>query len=1354
MFDLTPKISLARRVWRVLISALALGALQSATQAAEVTLSNPSETDFRAAIEAANRTPEADTISFASVAFEVELTQALPEIVGTLTIDTQPGAAEVRIVCQQTLDKFRFFTVPLGANLTLRNLDLAGAYFSESGGAVDNRGTLQLSNCRLRQHGGASNGGAITNFGGTVNVSHCTFLLNGTVENGRGAAILNSNGNDKTGVLVVSQSIFSTNGGGVTGAIANEGDLFVTRSTFDNNAAYSNSSSTIGGGGAIYNEGNADIVHCTLTRNSSHRNGGAIYNVGTLRLFSSTLTQNNAGGAGNDVYHEGNSTIVGNSIFGTRGVGFNYEAVGPGAQSAGFNLCVTSNDILNQDTDLVRTEPNFESDSPADNGGPTPTLALRPDSPAIDKGNSADIAQFGAPVTTASTDQRGERRIFDRPYVTNAGGGNGSDIGAFEVQNRAPETFGGTYSLRVGQPFWLFLPSSDSDGQNLSYEFEDGSSLPPGLSFNNGIFGTPTTTDRGFTTRIRVSEPPDPNRFESSNVLTFIIEEAGSLVVNTNGDSDDFDSKTSLANAIDFANEDDFFSAITFDLPTDHTIVLTQPLPELQTFLSISGPTNSVGVTVMRSSAEGTPAFRIFTARRSPVVELNNLTISGGREDFGGGIANIGAGLTVRGCTISGNQAAVGGGFYNGVSLDDSEEFTRLINCTVAGNQATGHFSSMGGGIYNGLGRLTVEACTIVGNRAPLDRGAGLYSSINSVVNVEVGNSIIAGNLSDAVGSTPNLDVQIQTQESFALVSNGFNLIGDGINRVIDGSSFNEIPISEAFKAEGDQTGIADDALKLGRLADNGGPTQTIALALDSPARNAGNTTIRFDQRGVERPQEGVADIGAFEFNTPLSESLVVTTTRDEDNRTSDPGYGSGTSLREAMSYANRDGVSSEISFDPAVFGASRQTIRLSGSRLPSVNIGQRLNITAPSVGVGISGSGRFNIFNIGADSIVTLTNLYLSDAVTTDSAGGAINNAGALTVVNCTFARNKAVRGGAIYTNGDLERNKLTIRNSTFSSNVAQLSGGALNNSHGLTTLDSCTFVDNSVTGAGAVGGGVATYGNAQTRTEIRNSVLVNNVGGDVDIYNGSTLSSVSKGTNLVGAGSAISAFNGSGDLTGMTKLGLRLIKLSNNGGPVPTVAPRVGSLAINGGSTDLKTDARGILRPQGKSDDVGAFEVVVTPDSIVPVLSFLKPVVGSVTPLSTFGTTSITGTATDNVGVSQVWVRLSRVRGSVTQYWNGREFGAAKVYVLVPLEFAGAKQVGWRWKAMLPTPTDLDAGIYVIEAFARDLAGNPSTTQRRSFTLAASAPIAATQSEDSQASELMEAAPSAPASSSANAF
>ena len=61
-----------------------------------------------------------------------------------------------------------------------------------------------------------------------------------------------------------------------------------------------------------------------------------------------------------------------------------------------------------------------------DNGGLTLTVALLPGSPAIDHGLNESLAP---------TDQRGMPRTYEQSAVTNAPGGNGTDVGAFELES-------------------------------------------------------------------------------------------------------------------------------------------------------------------------------------------------------------------------------------------------------------------------------------------------------------------------------------------------------------------------------------------------------------------------------------------------------------------------------------------------------------------------------------------------------------------------------------------------------------------------------------------------------------------------------------------------------------------------------------------------------------------------------------------------------------------------------------------------------------------------------------------------------------------------------------------------------
>jgi hypothetical protein len=60
---------------------------------------------------------------------------------------------------------------------------------------------------------------------------------------------------------------------------------------------------------------------------------------------------------------------------------------------------------------------------------------------------------------------------------------------------------------------------------------------------------------------------------------------------------------------------------------------------------------------------------------------------------------------------------------------------------------------------------------------------------------------------------------------------------------------------------------------RLAPLADNGGPTPTVALLPGSPAIDAGDDSVcpPTDQRGVSRPQGLACDIGAFELVPQLT---------------------------------------------------------------------------------------------------------------------------------------------------------------------------------------------------------------------------------------------------------------------------------------------------------------------------------------------------------------------------------------------------------------------------------------------------------------------------------------------------
>ncbi|MBF0634171.1 MAG: fibronectin type III domain-containing protein [Nitrospinae bacterium] len=206
-------------------------------------------------------------------------------------------------------------------------------------------------------------------------------------------------------------------------------------------------------------------------------------------------------------------------------------------------------------------------------------------------------------------------------------------------------------------------------------------------------------------------------------------------------------------------------------------------------------------------------------------VTITSSTISGhSTTSMGGGINNWNGTLTVTSSTISGNTAGpntTGGGIYNGSTLT-------VTNSTISGNATSG--AAAGGGIYNFSGSATVTNSTISGNSSP--SGGGIYNNggTTTLSNTIVANQSTGGDCVVNAGS---------------IVSNGYNLDSDATCGV--GALQNTNPL-------------------LGALANNGGPTQTMALSVGSPAIDTGSCVTATDQIGTPRPQGGGCDIGAYEF--------------------------------------------------------------------------------------------------------------------------------------------------------------------------------------------------------------------------------------------------------------------------------------------------------------------------------------------------------------------------------------------------------------------------------------------------------------------------------------------------------
>ncbi|MGH7966412.1 MAG: choice-of-anchor Q domain-containing protein, partial [Candidatus Binatia bacterium] len=138
----------------------------------------------------------------------------------------------------------------------------------------------------------------------------------------------------------------------------------------------------------------------------------------------------------------------------------------------------------------------------------------------------------------------------------------------------------------------------------------------------------------------------------------------------------------------------------------------------------------------------------------------------------------------------------------------------------------------------------------------------------------------------------------------------------------------------------------------------------------------------------------------------------------------------------------------------------------------------------------------------------------------------------------------------------------------------------------------------------------GLSAQDSSFSLTTVRNSIIAGNRNSStVPEVSGTGI--VSEGSNLIGNPGTVTAFDEPGDQTGVSTADLGLGPLAANGGPTPTHALDMDSLAVDAvlnPCPDPATDQRGVTRPQGTACDIGAFERETGPSDAEHDLAGLK--------------------------------------------------------------------------------------------------------------------------------------------------
>jgi len=351
---------------------------------------------------------------------------------------------------------------------------MGGAVFQASGSFTVSNSIFILNNASGGGLGGSygqpanpAYGGALAANGGSLTIDHSQFFSN-TAKGGDSGNSSHGTGGSAYGGAVYSAAVLTvrddsffgnqTLGGNNSaysgpdaygGGIYNSGTAVLNRCSVYSNYVQGGSGSWsvmmgpgIGGnglGGGIFNASQFAATNCTIALNSvlggngsssfpfppappgagGNAMGGGVFNdtTGTFIAMNLTLASNSCSSPSGSSFT--NRIAAGTQIANTNGTlslhnsliaGTNGNAYGT-ITDIGYNICSDGSANLNSGSSYNFTDPQLAS--LGNYGGPTLCMALLPNSPAIDLGDSS-----GAP----STDQRG----FIRPF------GDGVDGGTFE----------------------------------------------------------------------------------------------------------------------------------------------------------------------------------------------------------------------------------------------------------------------------------------------------------------------------------------------------------------------------------------------------------------------------------------------------------------------------------------------------------------------------------------------------------------------------------------------------------------------------------------------------------------------------------------------------------------------------------------------------------------------------------------------------------------------------------------------------------------------------------------------------------------------------------------------------------
>jgi hypothetical protein len=354
--------------------------------------------------------------------------------------------------------------------------------------------------------------------------------------------------------------------------------------------------------------------------------------------------------------------------------------------------------------------------------------------------------------------------------------------------------------------------------------------------------------------------------------------------------------------------------SLTIEGPADEQIPIEQTTPGHRVFaideMPLPGAVTFIGLDIYEGHwKDGGGDIDAYHSNAALTIERCSLLAASteGESEYGGALVAEGEPLIVRDSEFDHDEAGSGGAIWAGGEAGDT---VTIEGSTFYDDTAT---DGDGGAILLELqegGQSQIVDSSFIADHST-ERGGALFVSSSSGSTLAVGNSTFTGNgagreggaivaegddLSDSIEGSTIVGNQVTKAggEGGGVYASDIQPLTDSI--VADNSASVGPDVDRkwvtAFDLIGNPAGgeltestPGSDLLgvepQLGPLADNGGPTETMAPAVTSPAVNKGGGSLTTDQRGDPRPviYPGIAtssalgangaDIGAVELQAP-----------------------------------------------------------------------------------------------------------------------------------------------------------------------------------------------------------------------------------------------------------------------------------------------------------------------------------------------------------------------------------------------------------------------------------------------------------------------------------------------------